>query len=104
MGAGLPSAFAVVVLSPDARRGCVGPGERKALEESLRARMEGVNAQLDPHERLNFIAIVDGPWTIGNELMTPTLKIKRTAVESRYHPLVDQWESLKRPVVWESEP
>jgi long-chain acyl-CoA synthetase len=53
---------------------------------------------------LNFIAIVDGPWTIGNELMTPTLKIKRASVEGRYQPLVDQWEKLNRPVVWESAP
>jgi len=104
MGAGLPSAFAIVVLSPDARRGCAGPDERRTLEESLRAQMEAVNAQLDPHERLNFIAIVDGPWTIGNELITPTLKIKRAAVEGRYRPLIDQWESLNSPVVWESVP
>jgi len=104
MGAGLPRAFALVVLSPDARNGCVSPGERKALEESLRARMEELNAQLDPHERLNFIAIVDGPWTIGNELITPTLKIKRAAVEARYQPLVNEWERLNRPVVWESAP
>jgi long-chain acyl-CoA synthetase len=104
MGAGLPSAFAVVVLSPDARGSCAGSDERKALEESLRSRMEEVNAQLDPHERLNFLAVVDGPWTIGNELMTPTLKIKRPAVEGRYQPLVDQWEKLNRPVVWESAP
>jgi long-chain acyl-CoA synthetase len=104
MGAGLPSAFAVIVLSPDARGGCVKPDERKALEEALSAQMEEVNAQLDPHERLNFIAIVDGPWTIGNELITPTLKIKRAAVEGRYQPLVDRWERLNCRVVWESTP
>lgn len=104
MGAGLPSAFAVVVLTPDARRRCVGPEAQKALEESLRAHMEEVNDQLDPHERLNFIAIVDGPWTIGNELMTPTLKIKRAAVEARYQAFVDHWEKLDSPVVWESAP
>jgi long-chain acyl-CoA synthetase len=104
MGAGLPSAFALVVLSPEARGSCGRPEPRKALEESLRTRMQEVNAQLDPHERLNFIAIVDGPWTIGNELLTPTLKIKRAAVESRYQPLIDEWERRKRPLVWESVP
>src|SRR5215471_17435879 len=81
-----------------ARNGCVSPEERGALEESLRARMEEVNAQLDPHERLNFIAIVEGPWTIGNERITPTLKIKRAAVEARYQPLVNEWERLNRSV------
>lgn len=104
MGTGLPSPFALVVLSPEARARCITADERAALEQSLRVQMEEVNAQLDPHERLNLIAVVDGPWTISNELITPTLKIKRAAVETRYHPLVQHWERLNTPVVWESAP
>ena len=104
MGAGLPGPFAVILLSDDARRGCAACDRKKALEESLRARMQEVNAQLNPHERLNFIAIADGPWTIGNGLMTPTLKIKRAALEGRYQAFVDNWERHNSPVVWESAP
>ena len=102
MGAGLPNPFAVVVLSAEARKRCAGAPEQAALEASLQAEMAEVNAQLDPHERLSFIAVVDGPWTIGNEMVTPTLKIKRGAVERRYLPLVDAWQKEKKPVVWES--
>jgi long-chain acyl-CoA synthetase len=102
MGAGRPSPFAVVVLSPDARKRCAAPSACEALEQSLLARMNEVNAQVDPHERMSFIAIVDGPWTIGNEFLTPTLKIKRATLERRYLTMVENWEKLKTPVVWES--
>ena len=50
-----------------------------------------------------FAAIVEGPWTIGNGMMTPTLKLKRATVETQYLAYVDFWESQDRTVVWEAE-
>jgi hypothetical protein len=35
--------------------------------------------------------------------MTPTLKVKRAALENAYTPLVDAWYRQGRPVVWECE-
>ena len=93
MGAGLPSPFAVVVLSPGAMKGCSTAEQRESLEQALLEHMNEVNLQIDPHERMNFIAIVDGPWTIGNELLT---------LEKRYLVLADNWSKLRTPVVWES--
>ena len=104
MGGGLPAPFAVVLLSPDARKQCSDGDAQKALEESLAAQMDQVNAQLDPHERVKFIAIADGPWTVGNGLMTPTLKIKRSVLEGHYEALVDKWSRHGSPVVWETVP
>jgi long-chain acyl-CoA synthetase len=104
MGAGHPSPFAVVLLSAEARRRCLTPHAQIEIEQSLQSGMEQVNAQLDPHERLHFIAIADGPWTVGNGLMTPTLKIRRSSLESRYQTLVDNWKRTNCPVVWESAP
>jgi long-chain acyl-CoA synthetase len=104
MGAGLPSPFALVVLSEEARRQCMAPHAREALEQSLRSRLETVNAQLDPHERVGFIAIVDGPWTIGNGFLTPTLKIKRASLEDRYQAVVAGWQKHHSPIMWESAP
>jgi long-chain acyl-CoA synthetase len=104
MGAGHPNPFAIVLLSPEARRRCTSPAAWKSLEQSLQALLDQVNAQLDSHERVQFIAIADGPWTVGNGFMTPTLKIKRTVLENRYQSLVDNWERTNCPVVWESGP
>jgi long-chain acyl-CoA synthetase len=103
MGAGLPSPFAVVVLSSDARKRCAAPEERQIVEQSLLEQMNDVNTESDPHERISFMAIVDGPWTVGNELLTPTLKIKRASLERRYLALCSDWQKCNSPVVWESE-
>src|SRR5262249_3150608 len=104
MGSGLPSPFAVTLISEDARRRSRDPQARVALESSLTALLEEVNRQLDHHERIAFIALVDGPWTVGNGLMTPTLKLKRPLLEERYRVLVEDWNARTRPVVWESQP
>jgi len=102
MGAGLPSPFAVILLSEEARKRSADPQAKAAIEESLRTQMAEVNARLDPHERVKFLAIADGPWTIGNGLMTPTLKIKRSVLEARYQALIDEWNNRNEPIVWES--
>jgi long-chain acyl-CoA synthetase len=94
----------VILLSEEARQRCADPQARAALENSLRIRLDEVNAQLDPHERVAFIAIVDGPWTVGNGLMTPTLKLRRPVLESRYQSLVDGWRAGNQQIVWESAP
>ena len=104
MGAGLASPFAVTLLSEDARKRCHEPQAREALEQSLTALLEETNRRLDAHERVAFIAIVDGPWTVGNGLMTPTLKLKRPLLEQRYHNLMTDWQARNRPIVWESAP
>ena len=102
MGAGRPRPFAVVLLSEEARKRNADPKARAALEASLLERMEAINIQLDPHEQVSFVAVVYGPWTIGNDAMTPTHKIKRGVLESRYQGFVDDWNRQSRPIVWES--
>ena len=104
MGAGLASPFAVVLISEKARSQCREPQARAALEESLAALLGETNQRLAPHERVGFIAIVDGPWTVASGLLTPTLKLKRPLLERRYQSLVDNWKTRNRPIVWESEP
>jgi long-chain acyl-CoA synthetase len=104
MGAGQPSPFAIVLLSAEARKRSADPAARKALEQSLRARMEEVNARVEAHERLAFIAVADGPWTVENGLITPTLKIKRVSLESRYQGLIEDWNRQQGTVIWESAP
>ncbi len=103
MGAGQPRPFAVVLLSEEGRQQSRDATARLQLEASLRDLMETVNAQLDPHEQVSFVAVVYGPWTIGNDAMTPTLKIKRGVLETRYQNFVEDWSRRSQPVVWESQ-
>jgi long-chain acyl-CoA synthetase len=104
LGGGLANPFAVVILSEDARRKCaMVPGERQRLERDLKMQVDLVNAQLDPHERVSFLAVVDDAWSIENGLITPTLKIRRNALEDRYLPFVDAWKNTKSVVVWQQK-
>lgn len=102
MGAGMPRPFAVVLLAEETRKGTRELAERVSVERTLLALMNTVNTQLDPHEQLSFVAVADGPWTVGNGTITPTLKIKRNVLENRYQPFVDEWLRQNRPVVWET--
>jgi long-chain acyl-CoA synthetase len=45
--------------------------------------------------------IVNDEWTTENDLLTPTLKIKRDDLEARYRPIIEKDRS--KPVTWESE-
>jgi long-chain acyl-CoA synthetase len=102
MGTGMPHPFAVVLLSEEVRQRSADPKQKAEIESSLLELMESINQQLDPHEQVSFVAAVHGPWTIGNDAMTPTLKIRRGVLESRYQAFVDDWNRQSRPVVWES--
>jgi long-chain acyl-CoA synthetase len=103
MGTGMPRPFAVVLLSEELRQKTADSSEKAAIESSLRSLMDSINKELDPHEQVSFVAAVHGPWTIGNDAMTPTMKIKRGVLESRYQSFVDDWNRQNRPVVWERQ-
>jgi long-chain acyl-CoA synthetase len=62
--------------------------------------LKTVNAQFDPHERLDFVAIVPEQWTVESGFVTPTLKIKRNVVEQHYAAHFAGWAALRQAVVW----
>ncbi|MGH8539791.1 MAG: AMP-binding protein, partial [Stenotrophobium sp.] len=68
---------------------------------SLGEHLAAVNATLDPHEQLDFLALVKDPWNIENGFITPTLKIKRNVIESAYGKLLDGWYAQKKAVIWQ---
>ena len=63
-----------------------------------------MNAKLDPHEQLSFVTIVNEQWTIENELLTPTMKLRRSAVEDRYLGNAERWAASRQKVIWEEAP
>ncbi|MBW8746666.1 MAG: AMP-binding protein [Acidobacteria bacterium] len=100
MGAGHAHPFAISVLSAEARKQCESGGLNGELGHALEKLLTHINAELDPHERLSFLALVDGPWDIASGLITPTLKLKRDALEKRYASQVDGWIAMKKSVLW----
>ena len=41
-------------------------------------------------------------WTVDNDLITPTLKVKRNRIEAEYAKSFDGWVRMNKVVVWET--
>lgn len=102
LGSGLPQPIVLVDLGEDERAHtkAADSAARKRLSAAFADHLEAVNAQLDPHERLDALVVVKEPWTVENGMMTPTLKIKRNQLEKVYGDRLAAW-GKQGGVIWE---
>ena len=99
-GSGMTAPFAMAVLTPQLRKELAPAGRRSGIEGKLVSELNTVNVQLEHHEQLRFIVISEQPWTIDNELITPTLKVRRSTLEQRFSPRFEEWEKSQQKVIW----
>ena len=79
IGSGRPQPIAVVQLAEGVR-----DNDRETLRLRLGATLERLNGELAHHEQLDAIVVTDKPWSVENDLLTPTLKVKRHVLERRF--------------------
>ena len=94
VGTGLPQPIAIIVLSER--------GKNKSKEDlisSLITTLEVVNPKLDSHEKIHNFIVVAEEWTVENKLLTPTMKIKRNAIEKIYNMNYKNWYEGDRVVL-----
>jgi len=70
-------------MSPEAAR------NDPALLPALRAAVDRVNEDLSVTERVRRFILADEPFTIANEEMTPSMKIRRHVIRKRYQERLD---------------
>ncbi|NKF50832.1 AMP-binding protein [Shewanella sp. WXL01] len=95
MGVGRSQPIALVVLG----EGAEATIEREALSQQLNDTLASVNNELEPHQKLDHLIVVDEPWSIENGLLTPTLKLKREQLEARFSHYLTA--NLDEQLVWE---
>jgi len=100
-GSSQPQPVAFIMLAEDIRNSLKQNPKRDEIENTLKALRVKINEELEPHAKISFFVVVNEPWTMENDLLTPTMKIKRNKIESRYEPFLDAWAQQKREVVWE---
>lgn len=61
-----------------------------------------MNDELNGHQALAFIAVVKAIWTIGNGILTPTMKLKRGRIDESYSVLAPSWHEQRHAVVWQT--
>ena len=80
MGIGLKQPLALLVLA-------IGhDANDPAVASKLTATLNEVNAELESHQRLDYLFLCKDSWTVENDLLTPTLKMKRDEIEQFYSP------------------
>jgi long-subunit acyl-CoA synthetase (AMP-forming) len=99
-GVGRSAAYALVVLAEDVRARVNDPELQRTVEAELAALLRRVNDQLAEYERLRMLVVVPEPWTVESGCLTPTMKVRRAAIEARVAPLLDGWYASERPVLW----
>lgn len=92
-GTNLPQPIALLVLSEEARG-----HSKEVVTQSLQETLESINPNLESHQRLDRIVVFKEEWSIDNDLLTPTLKVKRHVIEERFKSVILHKHSEK--VVW----
>lgn len=100
-GADYPQPHCLVMLSEDAYPKWNDPNFRKEFEETIKPIIDDINSTVDPHEALQFVAVVNDQWTIENAFLTPTMKMKRNIIEKAYRELWDDWYAARKKVIWQ---
>ncbi len=99
-GANLGQPLGIVMLTPESAARAADAAGRAEIEASLEEHLKAVNATLDPHEQLDCVVAVTTAWTVDNDIVTPTLKVKRNRIEEVYGPLYERWVTERRAVIW----
>jgi len=100
-GASLGQPLGIVMLNAEAAKRAEDSGGRAAMEVSLAAHLDAINARLDPHEQLDCLVVVKEAWTVDNGFITPTFKVKRNRIEEVYGPNYERWAGAHQRVVWQ---
>jgi long-subunit acyl-CoA synthetase (AMP-forming) len=101
-GSGHPQPFALILPAEELRPKLSDSNVRAQIEAELDALLNEVNQEVEPFERLQFLAVVKDPWLIENGFLTPTMKMKRSKLEDAYGPSAGEWYGAGRRVVWEA--
>jgi long-chain acyl-CoA synthetase len=97
VGAGLRQPVMLVSLKTEAL-----DKPRDAVEKDLLATVQQLDADLEDHEKIAKVIVTRETWSIDNNLLTPTLKVRRNQVEQRYREIIETYENRRDvKVAWE---
>ena len=96
VGTGLPQPIVLITLSATGKS-----RSRIEVAQSLEKSLQDLNRELQSYELLEKAVVLREEWTIGNGLLTPTLKVKRNLVEKRHQSQYARWFQSDGTVVWD---
>jgi len=94
-GLGIPQPIALINLS---ETGAIA--DKAQVEQSMLSTIEGLNNTRAKFERISTVVIQQTHWSIDNELLTPTLKVKRGKMDDRFGQDYLGWHEANDTVIW----
>jgi long-chain acyl-CoA synthetase len=95
VGQSLPQPIALIVLSDVAHK-----TDRDEVRVALKDNLKAINPNLKSYERVKKIVVMTEPWTVDNNMLTPTMKIKRNVIEKNFAQNMEQWYEHDEIIVW----
>ena len=99
-GVGQPAAYGLVILAEDLRAHLQDAAVRARIEAELATLLNDVNSKLSCYEQLQMLVISPDVWSIENGKLTPTMKIRRSAIEASASEKMPGWYAAGHPIVW----
>ena len=96
VGTGVPQPMALVCLSDSSKK-----KPEEDLIKSLSDSLDDINPGLEKFERLEKIVIMKEHWTIANNMITPSMKVKRNEIEKIHLPKYPSWYDKQGKVIRE---
>ena len=96
VGTGVPQPIALVCLSDTGKK-----KSKEELMQSLAESIDSINPSLEKYERIAKAVVMTESWTIANNRITPSLKVKRNEIEKMHLPKYPSWYQKEGVVVWE---
>jgi long-chain acyl-CoA synthetase len=92
LGDNRPFLSALLVLNADevSRFELASPPSSEDLDTKIMPRIMQRLATFPGYAQIRRIAVISEPWTVENELLTPTLKLRRSQIMGRYQAEIDK--------------
>ena len=49
---------------------------------------------------MECLVVTADPWSVENDILTPTMKVKRNKIEERFAPDYEKWVAARKKVIW----
>ncbi len=75
---------------------------KQEIETQFEGLIKKVNQELANFEKVSTMVIIKNPWTEDNELLTPTLKVRRNKIDEKYMKHYSSWHENNSTLIWKN--
>lgn len=96
VGLGISQPIALCLLSE------IGKKEDKVnIEQRLLNNLNLANKEKASYTKISTIVLIDDDWTVDNQILTPTMKVRRSKIDENYEQFYEKWHEAEDVIIWQ---